>query len=207
MNIAPKKPNLRKTQAEERRLQILDTALTVFAASGFKGTSIKDIAAAAGISQGLMYHYFKSKENLLEATVAHYSFIPQLRQILIDAGERPVNLVFNSISSGFLEMLESKAQLIRIFIQEVESNPMVKKAWANLCHEGVALLQEYIESQIAGNKIRPHNSEVTARCLFSILFMYHFTRDIFQSSKVKKEEYIREALDGILRGISFERTR
>jgi AcrR family transcriptional regulator len=203
MKIVSKKPNLRKTQAEERRLQILDTALDVFASKGFAAASIKDIAAAAGISQGLLYHYFNSKEALLEATVAHFSFIPQLRNILIDASERPINDVFSNIACGFLAMLDSKAHLIRIFMQEVESSPMVKKAWANLCHEGVALLQEYIEAQIAGNKIRAHNSEVTARCLFSIIFMYHFTREIFQSSRVKKEEYILEALDCILRGISF----
>jgi AcrR family transcriptional regulator len=201
MNIKSVKQNLRKAQAEERRLQILETALAVFASNGFKGTSIKDMAAAAGISQGLMYHYFTSKEDLLEATVEYHSFIPQLRQILIEAGERPVDEVFNNIASGFLEMLDNKAMLIRIFLQEVETNTLVKNAWANLCREGVTLLQKYIESQIVRGELRPHNTEVTARCLFGIIFMYHYTREIFQPSRLKKEEYIREALTNILRGI------
>jgi AcrR family transcriptional regulator len=202
MNIKPVKQNLRKAQAEERRLQIMNTALTVFASHGFKGTSIKDIAAAAGISQGLMYHYFASKEDLLEATVEYHSFLPQLRQILKDAGERPVDEVFNNIACGFLKMLDSKALLIRIFMQEIESNTMVKNAWANLCREGSTLLQEYVESQIAGGKLRPHKAEVTARCLFGIIFMYHFTGDIFHTSRIKKEEFTREALTNILNGIS-----
>jgi AcrR family transcriptional regulator len=201
MKIESKRPNSRKVQAEERRLQILETALSVFASNGFKGTSIKDIAEAAGISQGLMYHYFSSKEDLLETTVAHYSFLPQLQRILTHANECPLNEVLAEIANQFLAMLDSRARLIRIFIQEVDSNLVVRKAWANLCRDGVALLHEYIESQIASGALRPHNPEVTARCLFGIIFMFHFTRDIFQSSPVTKEEFISNALNTILHGI------
>jgi AcrR family transcriptional regulator len=201
MNIKPPKKNLRKTQAEERRVQILETALEVFASHGFKGTSIKDIAAAAGISQGLMYHYFASKEDLLEAVVEYHSFLPQLRQILSEAGGRPVEEVFARIAGDFLEMLDSKALLVKIFLQEIETNAMVRHAWASLCREGVRLLQQYGESQIAGGGLRPHNSEVMARSLIGIIFMYHFTRDVFQTSRVNKEEYIRESLNSMLRGI------
>jgi AcrR family transcriptional regulator len=200
--MAVKKQNLRKTQADERRLQILETALKVFASNGFKGTSIKDIAEAAGISQGLMYHYFTSKENLLEATVEYHSFLPQLRNILSDAGQRPIGEVFKDIASGFLDMLDNKALLIRILMQEVQSNIVVRNAWANLCREGASLLQKYLESQIRNGELRPHNSEVTARFLIGAIFMYHFTQDIFQSSRVKREEFVKEALNNLLRGIS-----
>lgn len=196
-----KKPNLRKAQAEERRIQILDTALTVFASKGFEGTSIKDIAEAAGISQGLMYHYFSSKTDLLEAAVERHSFVPQLRLILNDAKKRPINEVFNDIALKFLDMLDRKSNLVRIFIHEIESNPAVKKAWANLCLEGTALLQEYLESRVAEGEIRSHNTEVTARCLFGVLFMFHFTQDVFRSSQVSREEYVTEALANLLRGI------
>src|ERR1041385_4982883 len=51
----------RRQQAEQRRIQLLDTALEVFAAHGFDGTSVKDLAEAAGVTQGLLYHYFASR--------------------------------------------------------------------------------------------------------------------------------------------------
>lgn len=202
MKMAVKKQNLRKIQAEERRLQILEKALIVFASNGFKGTSIKDIAEAAGISQGLMYHYFASKEELLEATVQYHSFLPQLRKILSDAKKQPVNEVFIDIANGFLEMLDNKAKLVRIFIQEIESNPVVKNAWSNLCHEGATLMQEYIDSQVATGKLKQHKTEVTARSIFAILFMYHFTQDVFKSSRVKRDEFVNEALTNLMKGIS-----
>lgn len=51
-----------------RRHKILRTALRLFARRGYQSTSISELAAAAGISKGLMYNYFKSKEELLEHT-------------------------------------------------------------------------------------------------------------------------------------------
>jgi AcrR family transcriptional regulator len=51
---------------QEKRQLIKETALSLFAANGYEATSISDIARSAGISKGLMYNYFTSKEELLE---------------------------------------------------------------------------------------------------------------------------------------------
>ncbi len=51
-----------KRMRDERRREILSAALGVFSARGLAATKIGDIAAAAGISHGLLYHYFPSKE-------------------------------------------------------------------------------------------------------------------------------------------------
>ncbi len=49
---------------DERREQILSAALKVFATRGFAATKISDIVAKGGMSHGLVYHYFKSKEEI-----------------------------------------------------------------------------------------------------------------------------------------------
>ena len=54
---------------EERREQILSTALMLFTRKGLAAAKITDIAAAANISQGLMYHYYKSKEEIFTELV------------------------------------------------------------------------------------------------------------------------------------------
>jgi AcrR family transcriptional regulator len=52
---------------EKSREKIMEAATELFAQQGFHGTSISAIAKAAGVSKGLMYNYFDSKENLLDA--------------------------------------------------------------------------------------------------------------------------------------------
>ena len=54
---------------QERKRRIVDTALQLFSESGYDKTSIRDIAKHANMSLGLLYNYFASKEQLLEAIV------------------------------------------------------------------------------------------------------------------------------------------
>ena len=66
----------RKRQAEQRRKQLIDTELGLFAEKGFENTTTKDIAEAAGVAQGLIYYYFGGKEELLFAAADRHGFCP-----------------------------------------------------------------------------------------------------------------------------------
>lgn len=56
---------------ESRKEQIIHTALTLFAKEGYSHVSISSLAECAGISKGLMYNYFASKEELLKAVIEY----------------------------------------------------------------------------------------------------------------------------------------
>lgn len=59
----------RKEQKEIRKQQIMQTALDLFVQRGYYGTKTSQISKRAGISEGLLFHYFPTKENLLEELV------------------------------------------------------------------------------------------------------------------------------------------
>jgi AcrR family transcriptional regulator len=65
-------PSKREQQRQERRRQILEAALTVFSQKGFHAANVSDVAAEAGVSQGTIYWYFASKEELLTAALLWY---------------------------------------------------------------------------------------------------------------------------------------
>src|SRR5579884_4066397 len=52
---------------EDRRRQLLEVAVEVFSRKGFAGTKTKDIAAAAGVSEAILFRHFASKEDLYHA--------------------------------------------------------------------------------------------------------------------------------------------
>lgn len=60
----------RRLPAGERRAQILEASKPVFLRSGLAGARVRDLAAAAGVNEALLYHYFSSKEELFEAAIA-----------------------------------------------------------------------------------------------------------------------------------------
>ena len=59
----------RKEQKEVRRLQIIQTTLNLFVERGYYGTKTSQISRQAGISDGLLFHYFPTKEALLEELI------------------------------------------------------------------------------------------------------------------------------------------
>jgi len=56
---------------EERRTQIIGVAIDLFASKGFKGTTTREIACAAGISEAIIFRHFATKEDLYDAIIAH----------------------------------------------------------------------------------------------------------------------------------------
>ncbi len=62
---------VREEQKEERRNQILIAGLDLFISKGYAATKVKDIAEAVGMSVGLLFHYFDSKEALYEELIKY----------------------------------------------------------------------------------------------------------------------------------------
>ena len=59
-------PKVSEEHMAERRNQILDAAVTTFSRNGFHQTTIEDIRVESGLSRGAIYHYFKSKEDIID---------------------------------------------------------------------------------------------------------------------------------------------
>ena len=72
--MSPRNQEQNEQIRDERREQILSAALRAFAVRGFAATKVSDIIAASGISYGLVYHYFKSKEDLFYELVRRALF-------------------------------------------------------------------------------------------------------------------------------------
>ncbi len=189
-----KPPTKRGRQAEERRAQLVDTALRLFAEKGFERTTIKDLAEAAGVAQGLFYHYFENKEALLFAAVDRQGFLPEMREILRASYGRPADEVLLEISKSFYALLKEKDDLVRVFFRESQVNPQVGMRLANIIREAVELLARYLAARIAVGELRPHDPEVAARSLLYTVQMLHMTR-------VAADNFIPEMVDNLLLGI------
>lgn len=64
--MSPRTPHQNKEIREQTRTEIKDAAFTLFGERGFANTSVRAIAEKAGKSKGLIYHYFDSKEDILQ---------------------------------------------------------------------------------------------------------------------------------------------
>src|SRR4030095_551511 len=89
---------------EDRREQIIDAALHVFSQRGFERTTNKDIAQEAGITPGLIYHYFESKEELLKAAIEQHSPVGLIHSLPDQLMEQPPELFLQFLAQKMLEI-------------------------------------------------------------------------------------------------------
>lgn len=106
-------------QALEKRRQILDAAVQVFAREGFHSCRVSDIADEAGVAYGLVYHYFSSKDEILDTL-----FLERWNLLLeaiaaIDAGDLPPREKLLGIASFIVESYRHDPELMKVIIVEV----------------------------------------------------------------------------------------
>lgn len=163
----------RRKQAEQRRTQLIEAALEVFARKGVRATTVKDLAAAAGVAEGLLYHYFESKEDLFRAALERHYFLPELRRIVSPDRDRPAREVLLEVAMDFAAVLRKHRSLVQLVLREAPSNPMVAHRLDQSRREAVRLLATYLDSRVAAGELRPHDTEATARLLLYTVFMAH----------------------------------
>ena len=187
-------PTARTLRARERRDQLLTSALALFAERGFENASMKDLAAAAGVAPGLVYHYFRSKEELLFAALEQQSFLPELRRRLPASPNRPATEALPEIADGFHALLLERDSLLRVVARESQTDPRMAAALQRVIESAAGFLGAYLDARVAAGELRQHDTGVTARTLFQMIVMLRLTR-------TPAEGFLPTFLETLLRGI------
>jgi AcrR family transcriptional regulator len=136
--------------AADKRRQILDAAVRVFARSGYHGARVGDIAEEAGVAHGLLYHYFSSKEEVL-ATVFRENWRALLETLhRVEVADEPADEKLRGIAKILLRSWRNDPDLVRVMVREVARSPHLQ-AQVDEVREVFLVLQRIVEEgQAAG---------------------------------------------------------
>ncbi|MDP4094564.1 MAG: TetR/AcrR family transcriptional regulator [Bacillota bacterium] len=104
---------IRKEQKEKRRMEILEAGLNLIIRKGYSATKISDIAEYVGMSAGLLFHYFKSKEVLYEELIRYGISGPM--GMMTDIGKEPLAF-FEDTAEKILQILRTEPSTAKMFI-------------------------------------------------------------------------------------------
>ena len=195
----------------DRRDDIVQASLKLFAEKGFHGTSMRDIARAADITEGLIYHYFANKRDLFTAIIEEHSFLPLLRS-LPDLGEwldtRELLLV---LARGFFDVLHRNEDLTRLLLQEVQVFPEEKEAFfADAVKESVGALGKVLEDRMSERARTQVDPEVMARIFFNSLLAFFVEQEILGGKNIypgDEQAYVEHLVDMLVKRIGASRGR
>ena len=178
----------RQGQAQRRREQLIEAALVVFARKGVDGASVKDIARAAAVTPGLLYHYFDSKEDLVAAVLEERGFLPQLSALLSEHADQPATAVLPRLIRAFDETLAANADLVSVFFSASHADAALRDFVAT----GNDVLQSYLKSRAKAGELRPELIGAAAGALFAAVAIGHKT-----GRRVNADELVELVLNGL----------
>ena len=196
------------SQESDRRAQIVQAAFDEFAAKGFRGATIKSIAAAARLqSTALIYWYFPTKEALFQAVLeAHAPIV----QTTLDPGAlfaQPPKEALPAIARAFVATAAQPRvrQIMQLTLPEALRRPDVAAAFVAAGPARVlALLSAYLAHQVAAGRLRPHDTRAGARAFMGMLIPQvagHAFLPALLDDAPGDEEYIATAIGIFLCGL------
>jgi AcrR family transcriptional regulator len=146
----------------ERRRQIVEAALAVFSEKGFNAANVSDVAARAGVSQGTIYWYFESKEELL--TQALRSFFDEFGQGTIGAVAQCPTAAdkLRALGRAMVDFAAEAEGLFTLFLEYWASSPRRAEAsqlWTGVLVEYKDLMVGIIEEGVGNGEFQPVDAE------------------------------------------------
>ena len=132
---------------------MLDAAVRVFARSGYHGSRVSDIAEEAGVAHGLLYHYFSSKEEVLQ-TIFRENWGQLLERFrAVEEADEPAPEKLSGIAKILLRTWRNDPDLVTVMVREVARSPQLQEQVEGV-REAFAILRRVIEQGQAEGAFR-----------------------------------------------------
>jgi AcrR family transcriptional regulator len=166
---------------QDRRQQIIESAMELFARKGFRGTTTRDLATHAEVNEAIIFRYFKNKEELYSAIIEHKAC--EHRNAHIEELDRLANTnddekFFEAVGSTFLEKHEADTTFLRLLLfSALEGHELSEMFVSSMAVRHP--IANYIQRRIDEGVFRPVNAQLAARGLFGMFASFVLWQEIF----------------------------
>ena len=155
----------RAAGSEEKRRQILEAAVRVFARKGFHTSRVGDIAEEAGVAHGLLYHYFSSKDEVLEMVFRENWGVLLERIHAVEEGGEPASEQLRHVAVILLRTWLHTPDVVRVLVREIARSPEVQDRIGELV-KPIESIRRIIERGQASGDFRPDLDPALAATVF-----------------------------------------
>src|SRR5256885_2056966 len=144
-----------RLKARDRRSQIVAAALEVVAEHGFHGTSTRELARRAGVSEALVFRHFPTKEDLIRAILADVGFEERIQFMESHLVHMPPRQALQAIAEHLLTNLRERPDLFRVvFFGIMETPHLAREFYQKFLSRLLALETRLFERAFAEHGIR-----------------------------------------------------
>ena len=196
---------------EERRLQILRVAVGLFSERGFRGTTTKEIAMAAGVSEAMVFRHFATKRELYAAILDHKAcsggrFEPA--QMAADGIERKDDrAVFESLALGALDHHEKDPEFQRLLLHSaLEKHELAQMFFDEFVRRVYEFLGAYIRERQREGALLEMDPPIVVRSFIGMVMHHSLNNNLWDANRallnISNETAAKHFTSILLNGIS-----
>jgi TetR/AcrR family transcriptional regulator len=205
---ASERPRRKRMKADQRRRQLIDVAIELFARKGFGGTTTREIAKAAQVNEAIIFRHFETKEGLYAAILDQ-----RARETLSEeAFEALRGLATLGDDEGFFQFLVQRIlhayrdhpQYQRLLLfSSLEKHPFARDYHQRFVARGFAFVRDYIEKRQRQGVFRACDPGLAVFALASAAAQFGMNKWLFERADpyATEEQVVREVTDLFLKGI------
>jgi len=197
-----------RMSGEDRRQQIVRVAIDLFSRKGFRGTTTKEIAEQAGVSEAIIFRHFATKRDLYSAILDYKA--AECAELILKAleeaaGRKDDRAVFRGLAFTLLELHRQDPTLMRLLLYSgLEGHELSTMFFETHVKKTRKFVADYIKQRIADKAFRRIDPKVAASAFFSMINHYAMAREIFKSAALEissekaADAFVQIFLEGLL---------
>jgi AcrR family transcriptional regulator len=156
--------------SEARKKQIMDASMIIFAAKGYGEATVADIAKAAGVSIGTIYHYYKDKRDLLLSLLQQTIISDSLVSLMQMMSTIKADDLIEPLFTDRLNLGMTLANILPFLLFEIQRDTKLRKQFASqVVTPQLSKMEGYLRQQIESGHIRNVDEKVVIRIMLSII--------------------------------------
>jgi AcrR family transcriptional regulator len=197
--------------AEDRKLQILRVAVSLFSQRGFGGTTTKEIAHAAGVSEAMVFRHFATKQELYSEILDHKacsgdSMNPE--QMVAEAlKQKDDRAVFERLALGALDHHESDPEFQRLLLHAaLEGHELAEMFFEKFIRRVYELLGNYIAERQRDGAMVKVDPAIVIRSFIGMIIHHSLNNNLWDPNrrllKISNQDAAKHFTEILLHGIS-----
>ena len=204
-------PATSRMTGDERRSQILQVAINLFSQRGFSGTTTKEIARAAGVSEAIIFRHFANKDELYSAILDYKAcsrtFQSHFEEVIEKVKAKDDYGVFFTMTLNALDNHSEDCGFLRLMLHSaLEDHDLARMFFESFITDVYKFLGDYIRLRQADGAFRQIEPNMVVRA-FVGMFIHHSLNNLLWDKeqkllKVSNEEAAKNFTEILLRGIA-----
>lgn len=204
-----------RMKGDERREQILATAVNLFSRNGFRGTTTKEIAQAAGVSEAMVFRHFANKEALFTAILDDKDCREGVGKFPWENNERLKHAledkddfeVFYQIAVSALNKHESSVPFLRLlFYSALEEHQLAERFFSDFIERVYGFIGDYIRQRQGDGAFRQIEPRVAVRAFLGMLIHHSLNNLLWDKERrlldISNEDAAKNFAGILVRGIT-----